>query len=111
MLKSLEDVQRLGQQNFELAGKSLSAMSEGLRALAADTADYTKKSFEMSAVNLEKLASVRSLDKAVEVQVDFARATYQDFVSHSARLGEFLTDVTKESMKPFEGLLSRASGR
>jgi hypothetical protein len=111
MFKSFEDVQKLGQENLELAGKSLAAMSEGLRALAADTADYTKKSFEMSAVTLEKLASVRSIDKAVEVQADFARATYQGFVSHSARFGEFLTDLTKESMKPFEGLLSRASSR
>jgi hypothetical protein len=111
MFRSFEDVQRLGRENLELAGKSLAVVSDGLRAMAADTADYTRKSFETSAASVEKLASATTLEKAVEIQGEFVRASYEDFITHSARFGSFLTDIAKESFKPYEGLLSRAAGK
>ena len=111
MFRSFEDVERLGRENLDLAGKSFAAMSDGLRAMSADTADYTRKSFETSAASMRRLVAAKSLDQAVEVQTDFARATYQDFVSHSTKVGACLTDVVKETFKPFEGLLSRAAGK
>jgi hypothetical protein len=79
--------------------------------MAADTADYTRKSFETSAASVEKLAAATTLEKAVEIQREFVRASYQDFISHSARFGGLLTDIAKESVKPYEGLLSRAAGK
>jgi len=79
--------------------------------MAADTADYTRKSFETSAASAEKLAAATTLEKAVEIQGEFMRRSYEDFVAHSARFGGFLTDLAKESFKPYEGLLSRAAGK
>jgi hypothetical protein len=111
MFRSFEDVQRLGRENLERAGESLAVVSDGLRAMAADTADYTRKSFETSAASVEKLAAAATLEKAVEIQREFVRASYQDFISHSARFGGLLTDIAKESVKPYEGLLSRAAGK
>jgi hypothetical protein len=111
MFRSLEDVQRLGRENLELAGKSLAVVSDGLRAMAADTADYTRKSFETSAASVERLAAAATLEKAVEIQGEFIRASYQDFISHSARFGGLLTDIAKATIKPYEGLLSRAAGK
>jgi hypothetical protein len=109
MLRSFEDVQRLGRENLEIAGKSLAVVSDGLRAMVADTADYTRTSFETSAASVEKLASATTLEKAVEIQGEFMRTSYQNFVAHSARFGSFLTDIAKEGFKPYEGLLSRSA--
>lgn len=108
MFQSFDDVQRAGRESLELAGKSVAALSDGLRAFAGDTADYTKKTFETSASSLEKLAGAASLDQAVEVQKEFARSSYRDFVSQSAKLGELFTNLAREGFKPFEGILSRS---
>jgi hypothetical protein len=111
MFPSFVDVQKIGRDNLDAATKSIAAVSRSLQALAADSADYTRRSFETSATTLERLAGARSLDKAVEIQADYARSAYEALVAQSARLGDAFTDLAKETTKPFEGLLAKASGK
>ena len=107
MFQSIDDVQKLGKENLDLAGKSFAAVSKGLQAIAADTADYTKKSFETSSATFEKLAGAKSFDKAVEIQTEFARSAYEGFVAQTTKFGELVTNIAKESYKPFEGIMTK----
>jgi hypothetical protein len=50
---------------------------------------------------------VRSLDKAIEVQSEYARMAYEGYVAHASKLGELYTNLAKEAFKPYEGLLRR----
>ena len=43
---------------------------------------------------------MKSLDKVVELQTDFARTTYENFVAESHKIGEIYTDLAKETFKP-----------
>ena len=56
----------------------------GLHTFATAYRDYTKKSFEETRSLVEKLSQVRSLDKAVEVQTEFAKRAFDNFVAEFA---------------------------
>jgi hypothetical protein len=111
MFKSVEEAQKFGKDNLDVAAKSFAALSKGLQTLAADAADYTKKSFETSSATFEKLIGARTLDKAIEIQSEYARTSYESLVAQATKVGELVTDIAKESYKPYEGLLAKASGK
>jgi len=45
----------------------------GFQAIAVAYGDYTKKSFEDTRSFVEKLSGVKSFEKAVEIQTEFAK--------------------------------------
>lgn len=46
MLKNLDEVQKFGKENMDVALKSFGAVSKSMQAIAVEVADYSKKSFE-----------------------------------------------------------------
>jgi hypothetical protein len=81
--------------------------SASFQAIAIAYGDYTKKSFEDTKAFVEKLSGVRSLDKAIEVQTEFAKTAYETFVTESQKIGALYGDLAKQSYKPFGGLVAK----
>ena len=50
----------------------------------------------------EKLIGAKSLEKAVEVQSDYVKSSYESFVAEATKLGELYADLAREVYKPFE---------
>ena len=46
MLKNFEDFQKYGKEHMDNTLKAWGQVSKGVQAIAAETADYSKKSFE-----------------------------------------------------------------
>lgn len=109
MLRNFEDFHKLGKDNVDVAMKQFGSVSKGWQAIATEFADYSKKSFEDGSAALEKLFGAKSLDKAIEVQSDYAKTAYEGFVTQATKFGELYTDLAKESYKPLEGFLSKVS--
>lgn len=109
MLYNIEAMQKQGQENFELAVKSMTAMSKGFQEIAKESADYSKKHFETSSEAAEKLFATKSLEKAVEVQSDYAKTAYESFVAQATKLGELYTDMAKEAYKPLEAAMPKVT--
>src|SRR5262249_8465938 len=82
--------------------KSLGALSKSLQAITVEIADYSKTVFEQSAAATEKLIGAKSLEKAIEVQSDYAKSAYETFVAEATKLGELYADLAREAYKPFE---------
>jgi len=108
MIRTFEDLQQVGMDNFESALKSLGTVSKSTQAVVGEVADYSKKAFEDVAGAFEKLVGVKSLDKAVEVQTEFARNSYESFVTRASKIGEIYADLAKETWKPVEFALAKA---
>ncbi len=108
-MKTIEDMQKVGKDNVEATMKSFGALSKGLQAIAAEMADYSKKSFEEGTAATEKLFGAKSLEKAIEVQSDYFKTAYESFVSEATKLGELYSDLAQEAYKPFEGYLNKAA--
>jgi hypothetical protein len=109
MLKNFEDIQKFGKDNVDTCMKQFGSVSKGWQAIATEFADYSKKSFEDGSAALEKLFGAKSLEKAIEVQSEYAKTTYEGFVAQATKLGELYTDLAKETYKPYEGLLSKVA--
>ncbi len=105
-----EQMQKIGKDSMDMAMASFGALSKNAQAIATEVADYSKKSFEGSAAAWEKLMGAKSLEKAMEVQNEYLKSSYEDFVVQSTKLSELYTDLAKEAYKPFEGVMAKASG-
>ena len=106
-MSKIEDIQNYGSAQFESAVASATSVQNGLEAIASAYGDFTKKSFEDTRSFVEKLSGVKSLDKALEVQTDFARSAYETFVAESQKIGGLYTDLAKQMFKPAEALVAQ----
>ena len=70
--------------------------------------DYSKKAFEEGTAALEKLFGVKSFEKAIELQTEFAKTSYEGFVAKASKIGEMYADLAKETYKPFESMIPKA---
>jgi hypothetical protein len=52
---------------------------------------------------------VQTLDKAVEIQTAFVKGAYDSLVSQTAKMSALYSALATETMKPYEGLLSKAT--
>jgi hypothetical protein len=108
-MKNLDDMQKVGKDNMDATLRSFGAVSKSVQAIAVEVADYSKKSFEQSTAAMEKLFGAKSIEKAIEVQSDYVKSTYEGFVAEATKLGELYTELAKESYKPFENYLGKVS--
>jgi hypothetical protein len=109
MVKNFEDLQQVSKDNVDLAMKSMGAISKGGQAIAAEVVDYSKKAFEEGTAALEKLFGVKSFEKAIELQTEFAKTSYEGFVAKASKIGEMYADLAKETYKPFESMIPKAN--
>ena len=103
----LDDMQRTNNVNVDAAMRSFEGPTKATLAIATEIADYTKRSFEDGAKTMENLLGAKSLDKAFEVQTEYARAAYEDYVSYASKLGELYTDLAKEAFKPYQSFATK----
>lgn len=108
MVKNFDDLQQVSKENVDIALKSMGAFSKSAQAIAVEVADYSKKAFEDGTAALEKLFGVKSLDKAIEVQTEYAKTAYEGFVAKATKISELYADLAKETYKPFEAMLPKA---
>src|SRR3981081_4274770 len=106
MLKGAESSQ-YGQEQLETPVASASTFQRGVQAIATTVGDYTKKSFEDGNAFVEKLAGVKSLDKVIEAQSEYAKSAREHFVAESQKVAGLYADLAKQAFKPFEGLVSK----
>ncbi|KAA0970507.1 phasin family protein [Aureimonas fodinaquatilis] len=102
----IDETGRVGKEAVDGTLKSVSAVTKGFQQLAAETTDFTKRSYEQSAQHFEKLSQTRTLDKVIELQSDFAKSAYENWVSQATKVGEIYSEIAKESVRPFEGLFA-----
>jgi hypothetical protein len=109
-LQSQKPVQQQdGNKQFDAALASANTLSVDFQTIATAYSDYTKKSFEETKAFVEKLSGVRSLDKAIKIQTEFAKQAYETFVTESQKIRELYSGLAKQSFKPFEGLVAKTT--
>ena len=68
---------------------------------------YTGKSVQLTWSFLEKLAAVRSLDKAFEVQTEFAKQAFETFFAESRKIHELHSELARQRVVHLEGFVAR----
>ena len=80
-----------------------------IQTIANAYGDYTKKSLHDTRSFVEKLMGVRSLDKAVVIQIEFARQAYETFVAESQKISGLYGELAKQIFKPLEGFVAKVT--
>lgn len=102
-----DDIQKMSNASLDATNHSFERLTRATQAIVSETADYSKRSFENGTKTMENLLGVRSLDKAIEVQSEYAKTAYESYVAYATKLGELYTHLAKEAFKPYEGLLRK----
>jgi Phasin protein len=76
----------------------------GAQAIALAYGDYTRKSWLTGRFLVERLITARSLDEAIEIQGEFAKQAYANFVAHSERICELYGAWAQQCFRPLENL-------
>jgi len=109
MVKNFEDMQKLGKDNMDATVTALSVLSKGFQTIAIEMTDYTRKVFEDGNAAAEKLLAAKSFDKALEVQSDYVKASYEQFVAQATKVGELYAGLAQEAYGPFESCIAKAT--
>ncbi|OCJ06216.1 phasin family protein [Agrobacterium sp. 13-626] len=106
---NFDEANKKGKEAIDTALKNYTDVNKGFQAIAAETAEYSKKSFQDGVSHFETLAGVKSFEAAFELQTSFVKSSYESFVAEATKLGEMYADLAKSAYKPFEGPIAAAT--
>ena len=105
------DISPLGTSATDIIPTVAAVSAEPVVASIATIANaygaYTGKSVELTWSFLEKLAAVRSLDKAFEVQTEFAKQAFETFLAESRKIHELHSELARQRVVHLEGFVAR----
>jgi hypothetical protein len=78
-----------------------------IQTIANVYGSYANKSFQETRSFIEKLMGVRSFDKAIEVQTEFASQAYANFVAESQKICELYSELAKQIFGSWGGFAAK----
>ncbi|MGH6800132.1 MAG: phasin family protein, partial [Methylocella sp.] len=108
MTKGVDSIQNAG--NGQLDGVDLSSFMTIVQDMFAEGTDYTKKSVESRMALVEKLIGAKSLPDVIQIQSEYAKTSYADFVAQVTKMGEFHSSLAKAAFKPAEQAITAMQG-
>ncbi len=100
--KTTEDFQKVGQANYDAVVRAYGEASKSFQAIGQELNDYTKSSFESASRAFEQLAGAKSLERALEIQTNYAKTAYESWTAEVSKIGEMYQAVASDAYKPFE---------
>ena len=109
MSNQFEDFQKTSKTQLEGLTASAETFTKGMKTVAAETVDYSKRSIESSKSFVEKLQGVKSFETAIQLQSEFAKSQFEDFIAQMTKIGEIYKDMGKEIFKPVEAAIAKGT--
>jgi phasin family protein len=97
-----EEYQRLSKDGFDAAVRSFGEVNKGFQAIASEVTDYSKRTFDDIIRAWEQFLSAKSLDQAFEIQSDYTKKAYDNYVAEVSKLGEMYVSLARNAYKPVE---------
>jgi hypothetical protein len=100
MRKDFESIQQ--DENAQLNAVTMKLPSFGtiVESIFFEGTDYTKKSVDARMAFVEKLLGAKSLDAVIQIQSEYAKTSYADFVAQGTKMGELYSNLAKACLKP-----------
>jgi hypothetical protein len=68
---------------------------------------YSKKAFEDATRAFEQLVRAKSVEQAIEIQSQYAKKAYDNYITEVSALGEMYVSLARSVYKPFENALAK----
>src|SRR5208337_2685718 len=98
---------KCGKEQLEAVTATSSSLAKGWQTIAAESSEYSKKSFENGSAFLEKLLGAKSLENAIQIQSEYAKTFLEELVGYVTKTGELYSDLAKEAFKPIETAITK----
>jgi phasin family protein len=108
---NFEEANKKSKEAMDTALKGYSESAKGFQAIAAETAEYSKKSFQDAVAHIETLAGAKSFETVFELQSNFVKSSYENFIAEATKLGEMYADLAKTAYKPYEAPIAKATSK
>jgi len=82
-----------------------------LQTIGNAVGDYTLKTFEQTSSFFGQLAAARSFSRAVELQTQYARQTFETFVAESEKIHQLQREMARQRWQRLEGLVAGTKTR
>ena len=83
-------------------GREPAPQTLALQAIAQACDDYSRKSWHAGRFLVERLIAARSLDEAIEIQGEFAKQAYANFVTQSQKICVLYGEWAQQLFRPFD---------
>lgn len=95
-----DDFQKFGKEQLAAVTNSSSFVAKSWQTLAAESTEYSKRSLENGSVFLEKLLAAKTFENAIELQLEYVKSSYIEFVGYVTKIGELYSKLAKEASAP-----------
>jgi hypothetical protein len=104
------NLQKLGNDGVEAAASAASSFAESFQTFAAGANDYSQKSLESGSAFIEKLRGAKSLESAIQIQSDYAKSAYAEFLAYLVKTSDLYCNLFKRASMPIEKAAARIEG-
>jgi len=107
MPNNVDEMQQLGKDNMDAATESFGVASKAFQAIATEVANYSNRSLQGHMAAMEKLTAAKSPEQAMQVQTEYVKSAYEDFVAQGTKITELYSDLCKNCYKPFADAINK----
>jgi hypothetical protein len=94
-----ENLQNVFKNQFETAVSLAGKLAGNANQIAAEVQHLSVASLQSHANLLHQLAGAKTVDDVIQIQSDHAKATYEETLARSKKIGELLTDFSSVAVK------------
>ena len=98
--KVAEELADLARANVEAVVEAGRVAAEGARSIGQDAVSKGRDGFEQAADAIRSLAEAKSPTEYLQLQGDFARASFDRMVAESSKLTETMVKLAGEAFQP-----------
>jgi phasin family protein len=92
----------LGKDNLEAVVAAATVAGKGAETLHNELYAYSKQSIEDSVAATKAVLASKSAHEAFELQTDFAKTAFDQYVSQVTKMNEIFAATAKDALTPFQ---------
>lgn len=98
--ESMRDVAAFQKDALEAMMSSAGVYARGVEKATGEQTTFVKEAFDDSAAAVKATTTASSVQEALEIQTEFARAAFEKNMSFASRIADHWTSVAKEAADP-----------
>jgi phasin family protein len=83
--------------------QSANVATKGVESLNAEALAYSKQAIEDTVAAAKAAITSKSIQELIEIQSDFAKASFDSMIGQATKFSELFMSVAKESAEPLNG--------
>lgn len=111
LFRGFDDLALLSKENLDALMAANTVVAKGLEEIGKEVAVYTQVSFESAATAARALFGAKTLKDVIEVNNDFAKASFESFVANSTKISEIGVKAANEALQPISARVNVAIER